>query len=210
MKKLLAWSLALFLGLAPAAVPATGAPPGGVGGYPASASVDIRGKLEPNPLGPEVPSPTGWCVRVGDETFWVDFGGNKELLGKAASLAGRRVQLRGDLEMRLDPTVRERACLRPVPFVHVTSTEALADPAAGDAARVTLYGKLICGDGLDIAPPILLGEVQVGKQTFALRIKGEQLLKQATGLNGQMVQVSGTLQNGTVVVTGFWLPLVGC
>jgi hypothetical protein len=193
------------------------------------ANVRIQGKLEQDRFKHEAPFygsfSTGWYVLVNGQRFWVDFGDNKELLESAKKLAGKRVMLDGSFERRayaipmfwIGPEKRPSTDLGPWPaikeprlqraqVIRATSLEKLADTVTEDVVNIELLGKL--SDLVKTKlPPITVWEVKVGDQSFHLRLDSTKLKGEAEKLAGLTVWISGTLENGVVVVASAGPPM---
>src|SRR5262249_30312763 len=109
MRRLLIMFLALLLGFSPWLSPAATRAAGGADDLSRRvpspyAGVGVQGQLDKDPLAHEAPFygtfSTGWIIHGKGWQFHVDFGGNKELMEKAAKLVGKKVLLSGNLEMR--------------------------------------------------------------------------------------------------------------
>jgi hypothetical protein len=160
--------------------------------------------------------PTPWKIVVGDQTYYLHFGKDWNLLNEARKLAGKRVRLKGWLERhelevhrgsyippdgRLDILIR-----KPLDVLRLTGLTALENANDQDELHAAVIGKLQLTTEQVGCGPIPVWKIHVGEATYPVQFGSDQVRKEATKLDGQLVIVSGTFQNGAVLIQTFELP----
>lgn len=161
--------------------------------------------------------PTPWKIVTGEQTYYLHFGKDGNLLAEARKLAGKRVRLKGwlerhDLEVHKGPYIPPEGRLdilirKPLDMLRLTELTPLENANDPDELHAAVIGKLQLTTELVGCGPIPVWKIQVGEASYPVQFVSDQVREEATKLAGQLVMVTGTLQNGTLIIKGIEQPL---